>query len=229
MEKDYIGNLRVLASVHNNTVSEQSLEVLRLKFGLGDAEMEEMKAYCAEHGISIYDEIELIMEREEKKKAEEDAPAEVRSEMRTERHSCSFLSYREEEILRLLYGIGVDRSYTYRELAEFYHVSPERIKQIWFKAERRIRHRRRGDIREILLELFKEPDGEEQLCLDEDTDIDTWGLSVRTYNCLKRAGYNDQHDFEGKHIADIASIRGMQEKSLQEILQKLKNRGLELD
>ena len=216
MEKDYIGNLRVFASVHNNTVSEQSLEVLRLKFGLGDAEMEEMKAYCAEHGISIYDEIALIMEREEKKKAKEDAPAEVRSEMRTERHSCSFLSYREEEILRLLYGIGVDRSYTYRELAEFYHVSPERIKQIWFKAERRIRHRRRGDIREILLELFKEPDGEEQLCLDEDTDIDTWGLSVRTYNCLKRAGYNDQHDFEGKHIADIASIRGMQENNNRE-------------
>ena len=229
MEKDYIGNLRVLASVHNNTVSEQSLEVLRLKFGLGDAEMEEMKAYCAEHGISIYDEIELIMEREEKKKAEETAPAEVKSEKRAEKSSCGFLSCREEEILKLLYGIGVDRSYTYRELAEFYHVSPERIKQIWFRAERKIRHRGRGDIREILLELFKEPDGEEQLCLDEDTDIDTWGLSVRTYNCLKRAGYNDQHDFEGKHIADIASIRGMQEKSLQEILQKLKNRGLKLD
>jgi DNA-directed RNA polymerase subunit alpha len=80
-----------------------------------------------------------------------------------------------------------------------------------------------------LLELLKEPGGEEQPCHEEDNDIDTWGLSVRTYNCLKRAGYNNQHDFEGKHIADISSLRGMQEKSLQEILQKLKARGLELD
>lgn len=158
MEKDYIGNLRVLASAHNNSVSEQSLEVLRLKFGLGDAEMEEMKAYCTEHGISIYDEIELILEREKKKKAEGAEPAAVRSEQKAEKSSCSFLSYREEEVLKLLYGIGVDRSYTLHEVAEIFHVSVERIQYIACKAMRKIEHRQRGDVREFLQKLVREPD-----------------------------------------------------------------------
>lgn len=56
MDKDYLGNLIVLAGVHSNYVSEQYLQLLCLKYDLSDAEMGEMVIYCKEHGITIYDE-----------------------------------------------------------------------------------------------------------------------------------------------------------------------------
>ena len=58
MKKDYIGNLRVLAKLHQQTVSEQNLQILRVKYGLTDDEYAEMTSYCSEHGIRIYDEKE---------------------------------------------------------------------------------------------------------------------------------------------------------------------------
>lgn len=58
MKNDYIGNLRVLAEVHHQTVSEQNLQILRVKYGLTDEAYAEMTSYCSAHGIRIYDEKE---------------------------------------------------------------------------------------------------------------------------------------------------------------------------
>ena len=56
MERDYIGNLEVLAAINRNTVSEQNLKVLGMKYDLTDSELQEMVQYCKDHGIHIYDE-----------------------------------------------------------------------------------------------------------------------------------------------------------------------------
>ena len=56
MERDYIGNLEVLAAINRNTVSGQNLKVLGMKYDLTDSELQEMVQYCKDHGIHIYDE-----------------------------------------------------------------------------------------------------------------------------------------------------------------------------
>lgn len=56
MERDYIGNLKVLAAINRNTVSEQNLKLLEIKYNLSDSEMHTLVQYCKDQGIEIYDE-----------------------------------------------------------------------------------------------------------------------------------------------------------------------------
>lgn len=56
MERDYIGNLKVLAAINRNSVSEQNLKLLGVKYSLSDAEMHELYQYCKDNGIEVYDE-----------------------------------------------------------------------------------------------------------------------------------------------------------------------------
>ena len=56
MERDYIGNLKVLAAINRNTVSEQNLKLLEIKYNLSDSEMHDLVQYCKDQGIEIYDE-----------------------------------------------------------------------------------------------------------------------------------------------------------------------------
>ena len=59
MNTDCMENLRVLAGCNFNSVSEQDLRLLGEKYCLSDEELQELKQYCAEHGIDVYDEVEL--------------------------------------------------------------------------------------------------------------------------------------------------------------------------
>ena len=45
MERDYIGNLKVLAAINRNTVSEQNLKLLEIKYNLSDSEMHDLVQY----------------------------------------------------------------------------------------------------------------------------------------------------------------------------------------
>ena len=56
MERDYIGNLKVLAAINRNTISEQNLKLLEIKYSLSDSEMHNLVQYCKDQGIEIYDE-----------------------------------------------------------------------------------------------------------------------------------------------------------------------------
>lgn len=53
MEKDYIENLKVIAGVGENKVSQQNLLILMGKYHLTEDKMEEIKEYCYHHGIII--------------------------------------------------------------------------------------------------------------------------------------------------------------------------------
>ncbi|MCR5486661.1 MAG: DNA-directed RNA polymerase subunit alpha [Lachnospiraceae bacterium] len=58
--------------------------------------------------------------------------------------------------------------------------------------------------------------------------IDELELSVRSYNCLKRAGINTVAELTNKTSDDMMKVRNLGRKSLDEVLAKLKELGLEL-
>jgi DNA-directed RNA polymerase subunit alpha len=58
--------------------------------------------------------------------------------------------------------------------------------------------------------------------------IEELDLSVRSYNCLKRAGINTVEDLTNKTEEDMMKVRNLGRKSLEEVLQKLNALGLSL-
>ncbi len=59
-------------------------------------------------------------------------------------------------------------------------------------------------------------------------NIDELELSVRSYNCLKRAGINTVEELTNKTSEDMMKVRNLGRKSLEEVLTKLKELGLSL-
>ncbi len=59
-------------------------------------------------------------------------------------------------------------------------------------------------------------------------NIDELELSVRSYNCLKRAGINTVEELTNKSSEDMMKVRNLGRKSLEEVLAKLKELGLSL-
>ena len=59
-------------------------------------------------------------------------------------------------------------------------------------------------------------------------NIDELELSVRSYNCLKRAGINTVEELCSKTPEDMMKVRNLGRKSLEEVLAKLKELGLGL-
>ena len=59
-------------------------------------------------------------------------------------------------------------------------------------------------------------------------NIDELELSVRSYNCLKRAGINTVEELTNKTAEDMMKVRNLGRKSLEEVLTKLKELGLSL-
>ena len=59
-------------------------------------------------------------------------------------------------------------------------------------------------------------------------NIDELELSVRSYNCLKSAGINTVEELCNKTSEDMMKVRNLGRKSLEEVLAKLKELGLQL-
>jgi DNA-directed RNA polymerase subunit alpha len=60
-------------------------------------------------------------------------------------------------------------------------------------------------------------------------NIDELELSVRSYNCLKRAGINTVEELTNRTAEDMMKVRNLGRKSLEEVLQKLIDLGLQLN
>ena len=76
-------------------------------------------------------------------------------------------------------------------------------------------------------EVMKEADTESDDRILERT-IEELDLSVRAYNCLKRAGINTVHDLTEKSEAEMMKVRNLGRKSLEEVKLKLIDLGLGL-
>lgn len=61
-----------------------------------------------------------------------------------------------------------------------------------------------------------------------EASIDELDLSVRSYNCLKRAGINTIGELTNRTPEDMMKVRNLGKKSLEEVEQKLANFGLKL-
>ena len=77
------------------------------------------------------------------------------------------------------------------------------------------------------IEVIAEPVDDE---IDKvlEMNIDELELSVRSYNCLKRAGINTVEELVNKTSEDMMKVRNLGRKSLEEVLAKLKELGLGL-
>ena len=62
MNSDCMENARVLASTNNNSVSEQNLKLLVVKYNLSDEELQKLNQYCKDNGIIVFDEEEMACE-----------------------------------------------------------------------------------------------------------------------------------------------------------------------
>ena len=56
--------------------------------------------------------------------------------------------------------------------------------------------------------------------------IEDLDLSVRSFNCLKRAGINTVYDLINKSPEDMMRVRNLGKKSLEEVVVKLESFGL---
>lgn len=76
---------------------------------------------------------------------------------------------------------------------------------------------------EIMVE--KEEDKKEKVL---EMTIEELDLSVRSYNCLKRAGINTVEELANKSEEDMMKVRNLGKKSLEEVIQKLEELDLRL-
>ena len=75
--------------------------------------------------------------------------------------------------------------------------------------------------------MVEKEDNEKEKVLE--MNIDELELSVRSFNCLKRAGINTVEELTSKTPEDMMKVRNLGRKSLEEVLNKLKELGLSLD
>ncbi|AVI93827.1 DNA-directed RNA polymerase subunit alpha [Oenococcus oeni] len=73
-------------------------------------------------------------------------------------------------------------------------------------------------------EMMLDPDAVETV-MEKKEPIEELELSVRSFNCLKRAGINTIEDLTDKTLHDMGEVRNLGRKSLEEIIQKLAERG----
>ena len=74
--------------------------------------------------------------------------------------------------------------------------------------------------------LVSRPEDRQQKVLE--MSIEDMDLSVRSYNCLKRAGIHTVEDLTKRSEEDMLKVRNLGRKSLDEVIAKLKGYGLDL-
>ncbi len=74
--------------------------------------------------------------------------------------------------------------------------------------------------------MVEKEEGKKEKVLE--LSIEELDLSVRSYNCLKRAGINTVDDLASKTEEDMMKVRNLGRKSLEEVLNKMSELGLEL-
>ena len=71
----------------------------------------------------------------------------------------------------------------------------------------------------------KDDNGKEKVL---EMTIEELDLSVRSFNCLKRAGINTVEDLISKSEEDMMKVRNLGRKSLEEVINKLNSLGFDL-
>ena len=83
-----------------------------------------------------------------------------------------------------------------------------------------------GDAYEGEIMVEKGEKGKEKVL---EMTIEELDLSVRSFNCLKRAGINTVEDLIGKSEEDMMKVRNLGRKSLEEVVSKLDSLGFKFN
>lgn len=162
------------------------------------------------------------------------------------------LSERENKVLQMRYEWGM----TLEEAGKECGVTRERIRQVEAKAIRKLRFQQyKGTIMCVPKEEWRKAQNDaehykaqseylqseldkirnitpeqmeeaEKKCTLLETTINELDLSVRSYNCCKRAGINTLGDLCGKTYTEMTRVRNLGKRSLQEIENKMNEYGL---
>lgn len=161
--------------------------------------------------------------------------------------AISDLTDREQKVLDLRFIHGL----TYEQCGYRFDVTRERIRQIEAKALRKLRHPRfaKHYLLDTLNKAF-EIDAErarlerennqlvarlnalgdkiarEKKTQERKVDIDEMELSVRSYNCLKRAGIYYVSDLDGMTYEKLKKVRNLGRKSIIEVINKAAEYGI---
>lgn len=140
---------------------------------------------------------------------------------------------------------------TLEQIGNLFSLTRERIRQIEAKALRKLRHPNRAkylkygvsgmienirtdyfnkfaDLESRLLELCEQLVDNELRKKYAQTKIEDMDLSVRSYNCLKRAGIDDLQQLAKLSYDDITKIRNLGNKSVREIIERFKEYGFDI-
>ena len=145
------------------------------------------------------------------------------------------LTERERRVLDFRYKEGL----TLEEIGKRECVSRERVRQIHAKSLRKLRPperlnylkygvsgtiaRKAESAREAVLASLPKPDVK-----PEDITLEELELSVRSYNCLKRAGMNTLREISKMTFDELCHVRNLGKKSVDEICAVLTNYGIKL-
>lgn len=144
---------------------------------------------------------------------------------------------------------------TLEEVGNEIGVTKERVRQIISKAVRKLRHRQSffecGDyehpekvakekVKQLIEEqkqrwtyesakkFIEEYESTHQQELNSELLIEELDLSVRSCNCLRRAGIKTVEELANKHIRDMYKIKNLGRKSLKEVVIAMNNLGFEI-
>lgn len=146
------------------------------------------------------------------------------------------LTERERRVLDFRYKDGL----TFEAIGKRECVTHERIRQIHAKSLRKLRHpdrlnylkygvsgviaRKTESVREAALASLPKPDKPEA-----DITLEELELSVRSYNCLKRAGVATLADIAALTLNELSQVRNLGKKSIDEICAVLTKYGIKLN
>ena len=105
---------------------------------------------------------------------------------------------------------------------------PREMNNVFGKPEYAEKQKELMQLLEETQKLYKDTDPDEKEKVLE-MNIDELELSVRSYNCLKRAGINTVEELINKTPEDMMKVRNLGRKSLDEVLAKLRELGLKLN
>lgn len=160
------------------------------------------------------------------------------------------LTDREERVIDCIFR----QHMTLQEAGKEFGVTRERIRQVQIKALKKIKHYRYyfevgkyADKKELAKQEYQkyleqnkkewkyeeakefvknyESEHKQEIAMKAQIDIEYLDLSVRTYNCLRRAGIRYLSELLSKTKEELIRVRNMGKKSLKEIIDNLEEKG----
>lgn len=162
--------------------------------------------------------------------------------------SIKDLTVREQHVLERRYIHAM----TWDEIGKEHNVTRERVRQICHRALRKLRNpvrqrhwmmmpmddvqmiieeRDQLRLRIITLKDRLKKNGIEEFSEEipeEDVSIEEMNLSIRSYNCLKRAGILYLSDLKTKSVTDMYKVRNLGKRSLKEVITAMERYGAKL-